>query len=136
MFAVGGVHSDGARLRSSTPPPGWIEVVPNVVTWDDWDHFRAGWLHLGVSPLALPEQYPHIDYHISVWTIATALLLFHASLGPGLANVQLQRYFDTCSVSVNISRHSEDIPVRFFDIEYFSCIDETLMVRGDHYAGR
>jgi hypothetical protein len=138
MFAVGGVQADGGRLRSSVPPLGWIEGVPNVVTWDIWDRFRTGWLGFGVPPQVLPEQNPlDTNYPVPVWTIATALFLLCAGgLGPGLSNEQLQTYLHICSVPVTVSRPSDDIATRFFDITHFACIDESVMVRGEHYAGR
>jgi hypothetical protein len=137
MFAVGGVRADGGRLHSSVPPPGWIEVVPNVVTWNAWDRFREGWLGFGVPPAALPEQYPLETTHtIPVWTITAALLLFCGAFGPSLSNERLQTNLKHCTVPVTISRLSEEIATRFFDIMYFACFDELLLVQAERDAGR
>ena len=138
MFAAGGVYIDGSRLRASAAPAGCIEATPTVVTWDDWEAFRAGWLRFGLPLSALPEASPLSDvvpigtsrYPLPVWTTAAAVLRSCKGVGPALTVDGLQRILHLCTFPVTVARPDGDAAHRFLDVMHFACFGRELIVRG------
>jgi hypothetical protein len=48
----------------------------------------------------------------------------------------LQTNLKHCTVPVTINRLSEEIATRFFDIMYFACFNELLLVQAERDVGR